>query len=138
MTIPDYDEDEDAGTAIPQRDGTRSMRDAVNAAFSNEKPLPRTSSRGSRKTSSTSSSPSASSTGRYRRPINVKQMAGQVLDLATAVINGDVQGEDLDRARLYASLARTTAQLVNSEVTRARFLREQPDLTFFEGEDDEG
>lgn len=47
--------------------------------------------------------------------------------MATKVLNGTM---DTEAARLYSSLARTVAQTMSSEVTRARFLAQEPDLTF--------
>lgn len=47
------------------------------------------------------------------------------------VLNGDL---DLERARLYSSVARTVAQALSTEVSRARFLAQAPDLTL---EDDD-
>lgn len=47
--------------------------------------------------------------------------------VATRVLNG---GIDVEAARLYSSLARTVAATMSSEVTRARFLTQEPDLTF--------
>jgi hypothetical protein len=66
---------------------------------------------------------------RYERPTGVRQLAAQVISVATAVINGDVQGEDLDRARLFSNLTRTAAQLISTDVSRARFHQQPPDLT---------
>lgn len=43
-------------------------------------------------------------------------------------------------ARTYSAVARTVAQAMSTEVTRARFLKEEPDLDFdenvFEEDDD--
>jgi hypothetical protein len=44
---------------------------------------------------------------------------------------------DIDRARAFSSLARTIAQTVSAEVTRSRFLQNEPDLTFEETEYDD-
>lgn len=46
--------------------------------------------------------------------------------MATLVLRGEV---DMDAGRLYASLARTVAQALSVEVTHARFLRMEPDLS---------
>jgi hypothetical protein len=43
------------------------------------------------------------------------------------VLRGEIA---IEQARVYASLARTVAQAVSTEVTRSRFLAEAPDLTF--------
>lgn len=80
-------------------------------------------------TSKSSGLSSTSSTKRSRRPRTVKALAAQVAALATDVLNGDVTGDQLESVRVYASLVRTAAQLITSEVTRARFVRETPDLT---------
>lgn len=50
--------------------------------------------------------------------------------MATAVLNGEVQGDSLEAARLYAGLARTVAQAMTTEVQRARFLGLAPELNF--------
>jgi hypothetical protein len=65
-------------------------------------------------------------------PKNVRQFASQANHIATLVLRGEV---DIERARLYSGLARTIAQAMSVEVTRARFLSQIPDLTF---EDDDG
>lgn len=52
--------------------------------------------------------------------------------IATAVLNGKI---DLETARTYSSIARTVAQAITAETTRARFLKAAPDLTFPDLED---
>lgn len=47
-------------------------------------------------------------------------------NVATLVLNEEI---DLDLARAYAALARVLSQTVSVEVSRARFLRTEPDLT---------
>ncbi len=42
------------------------------------------------------------------------------------VLNGEL---DLDTARLYSSVARTVAQAMSTEVSRARFVQQMPDLS---------
>ena len=42
------------------------------------------------------------------------------------LLNGEIE---LDVARAYSGIARTIAQAVTSEITKARFLRQEPDLT---------
>ena len=69
---------------------------------------------------------SRDSTTRYAKPKNVRGFAAQANDVATRVLNGEI---DLDIARTYSSVARTIAQSMSIEVTRARFLKELPDLS---------
>jgi hypothetical protein len=59
-------------------------------------------------------------------PQTVREFAGQVNSVATSVLNEEI---DIDQARTYASLARVISQTVSAEVTRARFLKQEPDLT---------
>lgn len=59
-------------------------------------------------------------------PQTVREFAGQVNSVATSVLNEEM---DIDQARVYASLARVISQTVSAEVTRARFLKQEPDLT---------
>lgn len=80
-------------------------------------------------TSKPSDMPSPVSTRRYSAPTTVRAFASQVNRIATAVLNGEV---DLETARTYSSLARTVAQAVTAETTRARFIQKEPDLTFEE------
>lgn len=53
------------------------------------------------------------------------QFAAQASDVATRVLNGTM---DLETARVYGAVARTVAQAMTTEVQRARFLQQQPDL----------
>jgi Zn-dependent peptidase ImmA (M78 family) len=62
----------------------------------------------------------------YQSPRTVREFAAQCNDVATKVLNDEI---DVDKARLYASVARVVAQAVSSEVTRARFVKEEPDLS---------
>lgn len=50
------------------------------------------------------------------------------------VLNGEI---DKETARTYSTLARVVAQATSIEVTRARFLKEAPDLTLEAGGDRE-
>lgn len=84
----------------------------------------------STRTSTRSGKRAKPSSKRWRKPANVKEFASQVNEVATLVLNGEL---DIDQARTYASLARVVAQTVSVEVTRSRFLKEIPDLEF--GED---
>ena len=52
--------------------------------------------------------------------------AAQANRVATMVLNGEM---DLDVARTYSSLARTVAQAMSTEVSRARFVQSEPTLT---------
>lgn len=65
-------------------------------------------------------------------PKNVREFASQVNRIATAVLNGEIS---LDQARVYSGLARTVAQAMSTEVSRARFLAQIPDLSFEEDDD---
>lgn len=75
----------------------------------------------------TSGGPSRPSTGPYRLPKTVREFAALANVVATGVLNGQV---DLEVARTYSSIARTVAQAITAETTRARFLKTEPDLTF--------
>lgn len=76
--------------------------------------------------------PSNDSKERWQKPRHVRALAAQVNDVATRVLNGEI---DMEAARLYASLTRTLAQTISAETTRARFAQEAPDLSL-EGDDD--
>jgi hypothetical protein len=73
---------------------------------------------------------SKTSKERWQPPKDVKELAQMVTVLATAVLNGDIVGEDLESVRIVAGLVRTAAQLKTAEVGRARLMREAPDLSF--------
>lgn len=77
--------------------------------------------------SPSSDEPSNVSIVRYRTPRNVRQFASQANLVATAILNGKI---DLETARAYSSVARTVAQAITAETTRARFLKTAPDLDF--------
>lgn len=81
----------------------------------------------------TSDEPSSSLTKQWHTPKNVRAFASQVNQVATMVLNGEM---DLNHARLYSGLVRTVAQAMSTEVSRARFLSQIPDLSF-EDEDRE-
>jgi len=70
--------------------------------------------------------PKSDSNVRWRQPKTVRNFASQVNAVATKVLNGEI---DMDAARTYATLTRVLAQAISVEVTRARFLKEAPDLT---------
>ena len=78
-------------------------------------------------TSSSSEQPTSVSKKRWRQPRNVREFAAMANAVATQVLNGEM---DLDQARAFSSISRTVAQAMSIEVTRARFLKESPDLEF--------
>lgn len=69
---------------------------------------------------------SSTSNKRYRKPRTIREFAAQANEIATLVLNGEI---DLETARNYASLARVVSQTASIEVTRARFLKREPDLS---------
>lgn len=73
-----------------------------------------------------SEEPSSTSNKRYRKPRTIREFAAQANEIATLVLNGEI---DLETARNYASLARVVSQTASIEVTRARFLKREPDLS---------
>lgn len=73
-----------------------------------------------------SETPASSSKKPWQKPRNVREFAAQANEVATRVLNGEI---DLETARNYASLARVVAQSASVEVTRARFLKKEPDLS---------
>ena len=81
---------------------------------------------GTSQTSRNSDGPSHSSKTHWQKPKIVRGFAAQANDVATRVLNGEI---DLEIARTYSSVARTIAQSMSIEVTRARFLKELPDLS---------
>ena len=62
------------------------------------------------------------------------EFAAQANQVATMVLNGEI---DPDVARIYSGIARTVAQAMSTEVSRARFLAEQPNLSLDLPDDDE-
>jgi len=66
---------------------------------------------------------------RWRTPSNVRELAGQANQVATLMLNGQI---DIEVARSYGALVRGIAQMMSIEVTRARFVRTEPILTFEE------
>lgn len=77
-------------------------------------------------TSRSSVGRSTASTPSWRVPHSVRQFAAQTNLVATMVLRDEI---DLERARIYSGLARTVAQAMSTEVSRARFLAEEPDLS---------
>lgn len=80
-------------------------------------------------TSKNSDEPSSGSTRRWRQPRNVREFAAQANAVATMVLNGDMP---TDTARTYSSVARTVAQAMSTEVSKARFVKQEPQLTLSE------
>ena len=80
----------------------------------------------STQTSSTCEMPSSDSKEPWRKPRTVREFAAQANEVATKILNGEI---DMEVARSYASLARVVAQSASVEVTRARFLKREPDLS---------
>jgi hypothetical protein len=76
--------------------------------------------------------PSSDSKGRWSKPVDIRQFAAQANDVATKFLNGEI---DIEAARTYASIARVVVQAASSETTRARFVKEEPNLSLeMEGE----
>ena len=69
------------------------------------------------------------SAGEFARPIDARQLAGQINSVATGVLSGAYTATQLDMLRLYAGMVRSIAQLMTAETSRARQARELPDLT---------
>jgi hypothetical protein len=67
----------------------------------------------------------------WKPPRNVKEFAAQTNHVATMVLRGEIE---LETARVYSGLARTVAQAMSTEVSRARFLAEEPDLSLEDGD----
>lgn len=78
-----------------------------------------------------SEKPSSDSKQPWSRPSNIKEFAAQANKVATMVLNGEI---DLEAARLFASLGRVVTQATSLEVTRGRFLKEEPNLSLEEKE----
>lgn len=76
-------------------------------------------------TSPTSDAPASGSSGSWRTPASVKELAAQATEVGTMLLNGTLP---LETAKAYSALARSVAQLVSAEVARARVRREEPDL----------
>lgn len=76
-----------------------------------------------------SEKPSNGSNKFWQKPNNIKEFAAQANKVATMVLNGEI---DLESARLFASLGRVVTQATSLEVTRGRFLKEEPNLSLEE------
>ena len=68
---------------------------------------------------------SGGSTRRWRSPRTAMEFAAQANAVATLLLNGEI---DLETARTYSSVARTVAQAMSTEVSRARFIQSEPSL----------
>lgn len=77
-------------------------------------------------TSKNSGEPTSGLSKRWLLPQTTRDFVAQSNAVMTGVLNGEI---DIDRARVYGSVARVMAQVISVEVSRARFLREVPDLT---------
>lgn len=75
--------------------------------------------------SSKPGSPSRDSRTRWNKPSSAALLAAQANDVATRVLNGDIE---LDVAARYASTARVAVSAMNIEVQRARAARQTPNL----------
>jgi hypothetical protein len=82
--------------------------------------------------SNSSAEQSNTSNKRWHRPKTVREFAAQANSIATMILNGEI---DMEVAKGYASLARVVAQSASIEVTRARFLKQEPDLSLEAGDD---
>lgn len=85
-------------------------------------------------TSKNSAPPSSGSKRAWKRPSNVREFAAQTNMICTMFLNGEV---DFNMATGYARLARTYAQLMGIEATKARLAKsaltlEMPDYEFIE------
>lgn len=61
----------------------------------------------------------------YQKPTTVKALAMQANEVATKVLNGEI---DLDKAAKYSAIIRATAQLMSLEVAKARIEKQKIDL----------
>lgn len=80
--------------------------------------------------SETSSERSRLSTRHWDEPDGPMSFAAQANQVATAILNGEIE---IEVARTYASVARTVAQAMNTEVNRARLYETIPDLELRRG-----
>ena len=76
--------------------------------------------------STNSATPPSSSNKHWLQPRSAREFASQANAVATMLLNGKI---DLETARAYASLTRTVAQTLSTEVSKARFLEKPPDLS---------
>lgn len=80
-------------------------------------------------TSTSCVSPSVDSKPPYRRPKTVGALASQATDVATRVLNGEI---NLDVAKTYSAILRGVSQLTTARVTQARARKQVPDLSLDE------
>lgn len=89
----------------------------------------------SQKGSRNSGKRTSSSSKSWRQPADAKELAAQTNMVATMLLNNEI---DIDTARTYAALTRVIAQVLSVTVTRARFVKTEPDLSLAWGaEEDE-
>ena len=81
-------------------------------------------------TSKPSAKPSGGSTRRWRSPRTAMEFAAQANAVATLLLNGEIE---LELARTYSAVARTVAQAMSTEVSRARFIQSEPSLALEQG-----
>ena len=72
------------------------------------------------------SKPFAAPSKRWSKPRDAKAFASQANEVATMILNGEISAET---ARLYIGAARAMAQVLSTEVYRARFLNQEPNLS---------
>lgn len=85
-------------------------------------------------TSALSDGPSKTSSGQWLLPANTRAFVRQANEVMTAVLNGEI---DIDKARVYGSIARVMAQMMSVQERYARFLREAPNLSLTDSDIDE-
>lgn len=93
-------------------------------------------------TSTTTSRPSGKRRGgskkQWHKPTNAKELAAQINQVATMVLNGEI---DLEVVKPYSTLIRGEVQVLSVQVTQARFARTVPeldlDLEVFDGDEEE-
>lgn len=62
----------------------------------------------------------------WRKPRNVREFAVQMNEVTTMILNDEIP---LEKAKVYSGLARGIVQTASSETTRARFVKEEPNLS---------
>jgi hypothetical protein len=77
--------------------------------------------------STPSEPPSRGSKRRWRTPATAMEFASQARRVMTMYLNGEMSREE---TQTYSAVARTVAQALSTEVTRARAERQIPELTF--------
>lgn len=79
--------------------------------------------------SENSTAPSSDLKKRWRTPKNVRELATQINQVATLVLNDQI---DLEHARAFGALTRNVAQLISTEFQRARSKQQVVDTNFCE------